>query len=61
MIDEPLTPAEQDFRALLETPGRYAVWAAECRARWEASPAGKAAVQRCRGGFQSSAGRKVAA
>lgn len=39
-----LTPAEQDFRALLQRPAAYAVWAAEARTRWEATPTGKAAV-----------------
>ncbi len=41
-----LTPEEQDFRALLEAPRQYAVWATEVRAAWEATPTGKAHVAR---------------
>jgi hypothetical protein len=53
--DDPLTPAEQAFRDLLQKPAEFARWAADVRAQWEATAAGKAAVARCHvkiGGFR---------
>lgn len=62
MID--ITPAEQDFRALLDHPAEYSRWAASVRARWEASPAGQEALARCRqdiGGFRFESRKEKAA
>lgn len=58
--DDPLTPAELEFRALLADPQALREWAAQARARWEATPAGKAAVARCYktiGGFRQTVGK----
>jgi hypothetical protein len=53
--EDPLTPEEQDVRDLLADPERLHAFAAAARQRWERTPAGKAAVARCRasvGGFR---------
>jgi hypothetical protein len=34
MPDDPLTPAEEAFRELLQDPRGYARWAARVRSRW---------------------------
>lgn len=55
MTDDPLTEKEEAFLALLQSPSRYAKWAARVRAEWELSPEGRKAVTRCYrdvGGFR---------
>ncbi len=64
MPDDPLTGAEERFRALLQDPSRYCQWASKVRDRWERSPEGKAAVARCYrdvGGFRQGEERKRSA
>jgi hypothetical protein len=43
-MDDGASPLELAFLALQARPVRYAEWAAEVRAAWEATPDGKAAV-----------------
>lgn len=45
MSDDPLTEAEEQFRALLQDPRRYSLWARKVRDRWLASPEGRRAVE----------------
>lgn len=55
--EDPLTPAELAFRALLESPRQLAEWAATVRAHWHATPEGRVATARVHGGLLSSPGK----
>jgi hypothetical protein len=62
MPDDPLTEAEEQWLSLLHDPSRYRKWAERTRARWERSPEGKAAVERCYrdvGGFRMGEERRA--
>ena len=43
-VDDPLTPDELEFRALLGRPGAFREWADAVREAWERTPQGRAAV-----------------
>lgn len=47
MVDYPdLTPEEQSFRDMLQSPRELSKWARKVRAEWHASPAGLLAIRR---------------